>query len=566
MKKMFSLAIGLVTLLLNACSSDGGSMESKVQYVPFCSEAGGRWGLIGPDGSALFQDKFKGTPSVAIHNRFVVEEEGGFAIYTAEENPARVGDKHFKEIGAFVEETTPAVEKGKGIVLVNVDGEIIADLTKLAGKVVETVTNFQERRAIFMTTDRRYGMINTTGEVVIQPTYLSLEPCSDGRIIALDEKFEQEIEAGETDKIILSVLNNNGKEIGLLPYRKFATTGTAFVNDRLAASNKNGEAGLVDQKGEWLVKPKKGITDIPEVRADHYIYAEGDRYGLCAQDGTTQIQARYARAHFMSDDRIAAAEPGQETLKMYDLKGQSLGSTTFSRFIPFFGGGQQALVQLGEKKWGFIGRGGERSSDEGVRIADADWNFGFPMITSDLLDTAVLLDHLQLTKDGFIGCSITMNPAALLDFVKQTHTPISLDAADNVSTRTINYTADPSCYFVWAGSVTFDQSIVTGRPNEETGKTVYMFNNEKPVAIRGILLPRVRLEEHVPALYAAVCEQIKTFGKEVKRTDNALVIDLGEGFSYFVENKKGSIGFAVLNTPAAEVNIETFSVIDSAAL
>lgn len=175
MRKKLSIGVGLFTAfsaVLFSCSSD--LAQSETSYLPFKSSSEGKWGLIGTDGEVLFEEEFKDEPTVARNDRFMVKNGNGlWEVYTADSKPEKIGDEYL-QIADFYATVTPSVKKNERINLIDVDGNVVKTLDKFNNKNIIKCSRFNFGYATITTEDDLCGIINTKGNVVIEPKYLSI--------------------------------------------------------------------------------------------------------------------------------------------------------------------------------------------------------------------------------------------------------------------------------------------------------------------------------------------------------------------------------------------------------
>lgn len=444
MKKKHFLLLSLI-LLLTSCGDSGNSILEKIDYIPFRSEQGGNWGLISTDGEVLFADEFKNRPTVAMHDRFIVENtDGMYEIYSAEKNPKQVGEA-FKSIGVFIEEVTPAVRPGQPVTLVNTEGEEVAKLDKLDGKVVTKVTNFNEGIAIYTTADGLCGAIDTDGKVVVKAEYAELNPCFDGKMIGIGKKQKELINDGMRDKAKISVIDKKGKVIGEIPMGKFSEIGPSFQNGVVQArTEEDGErcTGLIDEKGEWVVKPSAKTKNITEVRGKQFVYYDGDSYGLMDFDGDVLIRAKYDMLSFMADGLLVAKKSGSGKYKylFIDDKGENVGDERFKDVdMPILNSGY-ALVELERDSYGFVDKKGKIKKTE-TDICDIHFGWANFVIESDYVDIDAVIAAMGLTQEGIDGLTFGTTARDVANHIAQLKgSGRQAEAKDYTYTSVCNYT------------------------------------------------------------------------------------------------------------------------------
>ena len=132
--------------------------------------------------------------------------------------------------------------------------------------------------------------------------------CHDGRIIAVDKKYK-DAGSGDKSKVKFAVFNRKGELISEIPLGKFENIeGTFYVDVMPAGVERDGSTvyGLLDDKGEWVLMPNSRIKRISEVHDGHFIYSDGENYGLMNFKGETVLRAKYDRLSFGPDGLLFA--------------------------------------------------------------------------------------------------------------------------------------------------------------------------------------------------------------------------------------------------------------------
>lgn len=147
--------------------------EAAVDYYPFQTQEGGKWGLISPKGEVLFSEKFDGELSHAVRGRFWAFDEASttYQLYTAEKNPKLVSKKRYRFVTDFFHEVTPVAEEKGKIQFIDINGKVKYTFDQVDGRDVETCGNFIHGVAVFKTEDELYGLVNMKGQVVAAPKY-----------------------------------------------------------------------------------------------------------------------------------------------------------------------------------------------------------------------------------------------------------------------------------------------------------------------------------------------------------------------------------------------------------
>jgi hypothetical protein len=94
MKRLLVHGMILIATLLAFVSCSENTAQSEIGYLPFKSSENGKWGMIGTDGTVLFEEEFKDEPTVAMNDRFLVKNGNDqWEIFTTDARPEKVGDE-----------------------------------------------------------------------------------------------------------------------------------------------------------------------------------------------------------------------------------------------------------------------------------------------------------------------------------------------------------------------------------------------------------------------------------------------------------------------------------------
>lgn len=348
--KFFSI-LSLMVLALASCGKKSGI---DPQYFPFKESESDAWGMISPEGKVLFSDEFEASPTIALNDRFFVRNDEGFWImYTAEAKPEKVGGP-YEQLVISDAEVFAVLKKGsRKIDFIDKTGEVKYSLSKLSGKTVETFNGFCDGVGVVGVKGDLYGAINTKGEVVIEPKYCVLISYGDGKLLAIDKKYKDTLMEDGIDKCKISIINGRGEELCTFAGSKFAPDCT--ITDGLMGISKEGECGIIDMKGEYVVRPSKKFHDIHEIRNGMFIYYDGKKYGLKTIDGDNVLRTRYERLKFAADNLLVAND-GDEAF-LIDTEDNRVGDETFKACYHTFR--KSLIVKIEDNLYGFMNHDGK---------------------------------------------------------------------------------------------------------------------------------------------------------------------------------------------------------------
>lgn len=401
--------------LLFSCSQEN-KHSIKVDYLPFKMEKGERWGMLKPDGTALFKDEFEDTPSPCINGVFFIRNDKAlFTLYTASEKPKPIKNcENLKYVGIMSEGIIPIVAKGERIKYVDINGNEKFTLKPYKNKEIIGVSPFfTDGLAVIETSDGKKGYINTLGEVVIEPKYDEAYRFSFGRTLVTKEKD------GESSEYcyIIDTKGNIIKKLGNNVELESPFDGKYFI------ASKDERVVLLNDKGEITKKFPSKVKEVQQVlKNDSYIYCDDEnKYGVNDKNDEIIIRAKYKHVCPLENNYYLVSyynSNDEYKINIIDNEGNIVKELDDYTDIIYGGGNVWAEYGIDEF-WNnvFIGRTegnkyelmdleGELISKEEY-IIDMDENYFFDvddLIESDYFDGNGMADNIVSSiKDNSIG-------------------------------------------------------------------------------------------------------------------------------------------------------------------
>lgn len=535
-------------LLLSSCQSDNAG--ALVEYIPFKSDKDNNWGMISPDGKVLFDDEFESTPTVVTKGRFFVKSKDGYELYSAEEKPKQVCNTVWKEACIFIEDVTPAVEKGKCITLIDRDGKVVKEIDKLNNKVVTSMTNFNGGLSVYCTIEGFYGLVNSSGKVVVDAEYSRLVTSEDGVAVGINKKYEAAVQQNEKEKIHYTVIDPSGKAVGDISGKKVDEISGTYIDGLMVASVKTDEdevkCGLLNLKGEWEVKPSIKVKYIGGWMGKNMTFRNDEgKWGVMTFDGEVLVRAKYDALQFVNDKTLVAYDEhksSEERGKLINLEGEQVGEDSFSGlYSTGIGASDNLLVSIEENDYGFMSKSGKYVElPKNLDIYDISLNQGNYVVESDYVDFAELVNALSITATGMDGFTLGAGTEATVKHAASRDSNISTDPSNYNYRSSLDLNKD----FKVANAnieVQFDNKIAKDITQTVTENFYgYIYNYEKVVGQKfsnakvtmvgaSFSTDSGKLEGKGKDFYKAVAAKFKQLGKTVKSNNNAIIVDLGKG-------------------------------------
>lgn len=556
MKKNFTFVVSLTALIVLTLVSCNKEADSNIEAVPFQETEDGQWGMISMDGTVLFKDEFKNMPTVVHDGRFFVKNKDGiWEMYDATEKPKRIG-KDYVHATAFQNRHALVTEKGKPVSIIDTEGNTIKLLDKVDGKTIDRVSAFHDGYAVFLTTDTLAGVIDIEGNCIIHPKdYYVISNCGEGKFLAVERKYKKDFENGKKGKTKIKILNASGKELFSFNGDKYESLNEIFSNGKMAVSvKKDGKQawGIINEKGEYVVKPMKKIENIGMIHGDKFTYNNGEGWGLMDVKCQTLIRAKYEGLFYDEDNLlVAVVKDGEDVKYKYiDENDNQIGKDTYVLATSFSSfDGNHALVKPDDKMYSIIDRDGNQIKGLPDMI-NVGFNDGDNYVESDFVDLQKVVADLNITANGALEFTFS---STVQDIVKA-----QVKAGDAAGDNThpagtpywYNYSSDISFSKNFEGvnsnlNVAFSDNLSretyrTKRVidyefydeywyHDEKIPTGYVWNAVHPTVFTITINNNGRMHGKLRDMLKALVTKFTTFGKIAKQNDGATVLTLNNG-------------------------------------
>lgn len=556
--KWFVFAAILAALC--SCSKSG-----DIQYLPFQSDEDSNWGLVSTDGKVLFENEFKNEPTVVMHDRFFVKNaDGKWELYSAQEKPEEIGKNVYDQAGAFIEDVAPVVAKGQPIQFINKDGDVQFSLGNVDGQQITECTNFSEGVAIFKA-GKYYGCIDNKGNVIVKPEYIQISPASDGKMVAISKKYENSKNGASS----ITILSTSGKVIADISTKSFNDYENQFHDGALVVEQEiddENRQGLINEKGEFIVRPSSKIHRIEGIENEKFIFYDGDDYGVMDFKGNVVIRPKYKKLAFAGKGKLLWAVDDKEdaNIKLIDEDENVISKSEYEGVLPFHG--SSAAIQVSKNSWIFIDeKCNEKKINEDIYNID-DSEVGDNIFYSQYVDVEALVKSINLQKTGFLGISLNMNVSGILKaFSALSEGGMSMEPSYYDGDYSIQNSFSLSRVDVNL-SANFDESIaspIESTVTDEYGFTYsettgYQFKNITPNQI-GLEIPRRDLMKgRMSKTTTALIKKIKELGSVYKENNNAAIVKVGN-LAYFVANTGQAIEVVFGNLDISNIDISMYA-------
>lgn len=539
-----------VLAMLASCdlfNRSGDGKEEEIEFYPFQNEPSGRWGMVSPEGKVLFNEEFVNQPTYAVNGRFMVKnKEGLWEIYTAEEKPRMIG-RAYATAGLFVEEVAPVAAPDGPIEFIDRNGKTMVTLDKVHGHRVKGIRNFSEGLAVFSCSDSLQGAVDTKGDVKVEPNYVVLFDCHDGKLMGVHKKYKQDVMNGDTTRYTIDVLDKNGKKLFEMARSEFAQMTAGFNHGHLGVglndSDGNLHWGILNDRKEWTLQPSAEVKEVQGLRGDKFIYSDGTSFGVMNLEGEMLIHAKYDGLSWASDDELWATSDGGSTFFLIDLKGEKVGDAEYMdahRFVA----DKPAPVEVSDNNWILLGKDGKPVDKKSY--AAIGWESPDEVIENNKVDVEDMLTQLGVNADGMDGITFDTRLGDVLP-------RINPDTYDDPSA----YIFFPTVYYhKEVDDIDVTLAIAYDGPLTYTpdGSTPTLDAERRPVAFKVEFTCENRLEGKQDMVYQAMCRLVKKLGTAPEEEAKGY-LSYRRGDDGYISALRGSDGACRLFIVRTGVNI-----------
>lgn len=567
MKKVilkFLLSITAILITLSSCS-----IINNDTYYPFKTDADGKWGMINTKGEVLFDAEFKEIPSVAKNGLFFVKNSKGlYELYTATEKPELIGENYVTAASFNNEKVTVVAREDEPVSIINTDGEVITVIEKIGGIDVERVSGFKNGVAIFNGLNNNNesvsGLIDKNGEVVLDPKYyaMSIISADEGLVFAIPDKYRNNPEKAE-----IVVYNLDGEEQFTLKCEKYENFG--FSSDRLCINGyipvkiEERGWGLLNKKGEEVLKPTSKIDRIVDMRDDVFIYKHDGSYGLMNVKGEKVLSAKYEALRFASDRLLWADKTGDEGYSLINFDGKEISAKSgkYTNTSLFENG--CALVKTGKNEWGVVKDNAEEVTIQ-TEIYDVQLenNYSYNYAENDFFDIAKILDVCKLSKTGIGDFKYGIGAKALVEaYIKNTPT----ESHDGVTPD--NWHKDRLTYTKYFKGVEVSVGLYYSAYLTETSygssydyySPSYSWTSAEPQYINAEISGSKINEAKQKRIFDAILENAKSIGSVFAKKMRAVIISVSNDRGLLITRNNSSIQLIMINNSSyKEINIDSY--------
>lgn len=296
-----AMVLSAISLLATSCSLVGDD-SSDIEMLAVQIESDGHWSMYKPDGTIVYKDEFKNTPSAVVNGLFSVKEGEGYTIYRVGEKAEALKDcDGLKEVGVYRDGLMPVVYPKSRITLIDNKGNKKHVLEPVKGKeIVASDNSYYDGLLLVENEDDKYGFVDTNGKVAIDIKYGSAHRFSEGLAVVA-------VESGDStqSKLRHRVINKKGETVFDIN-KDYELESYYYQDGKLVVKDANDRYLVLDKKGE-STKLSSKCKNVGMVVGKYVTYRNDDgEWGVMDFEGEIVVRAKYESVYIIDENTFLA--------------------------------------------------------------------------------------------------------------------------------------------------------------------------------------------------------------------------------------------------------------------
>lgn len=283
---LYVVCVIVAALFISSCGNKKSGFD--YDYLAVQMSKGDSWSIIDKDGNVVVKEEYPADSRLSeIHNGvYWVKSDDKYQLYSINDPKKPVINEEFASVTLFYSEYAVVSNPNQQIRIIDTKGKTIATLGK---EIKRCYTISNEGYARFVGQEKKYGIIDSKGSVVIKPIYSFIYSCKDGVVLA---------QKNDDDKVIM-IMNMKGEKLGEIDSEKYDKMYSEFSEDKIVVKAAVEDASpciILDKSGKKLFEIKKSQTKYNSFNyLDGYlVFVNGDtKYGVADDKGEIVIRPKY---------------------------------------------------------------------------------------------------------------------------------------------------------------------------------------------------------------------------------------------------------------------------------
>lgn len=342
--KRFGL-MAMTALALVGCK-ESGSGDNSLDYLFVQMSKGDNWSIIDKNGKVVVEDEYPSDAQFSSINDgvFWVKQDNMWQLFSIDQPKQPVIDEEFKWATNFRCGRAVVSNPNEPIRIIDTKGKTVAQLGKnVCGCFPFNSAGYAE----FVTQDKKHGIINANGKIVLKPEFFNIEVMGSDYII---------VKKGEEDKNF-QITDYKGHQLGKIDTGKYSSFSISD-NGMIVANTSIDKRSVValDKTGKKLFDIKKSSSTWSCYMDDYLVFRSSDeKFGVANDKGENVIRTKYVDIWNLGHGEFAAKK--SDKWGVVDAKDETVLNFDYE-YISAYKVGSYYLTQDGST-WALVGSNGK---------------------------------------------------------------------------------------------------------------------------------------------------------------------------------------------------------------
>ena len=286
-------------VVLSACK---GNKSDGLDYLAVRFDSSDSWSIIDKDGRIVVYEEYPADTylSTIVDGVYWVYSNGKYQLYNLDNPKIPVNDREYSRATLFRNGVAVVSNPNEPIRIIAKDGSIVATLSE---DIVECNPITIDGLGRVMNSEGKYGVIDDKGQVIISPKYYSLSIGTDGVILTYNED----------DKLV--VIDKNEKKLGEISLETYSIVTGSYCEDKIIVQKCNDKEGIyyvLDKAGNELFEISKARYGTDSFNDGYLAFGGADgKYGVVDNKGNTVIRPKYDYIYNIGNGQFSVSKNGK---------------------------------------------------------------------------------------------------------------------------------------------------------------------------------------------------------------------------------------------------------------
>ena len=336
----------LAALVFGGCGKNSTKQWFLKDYLAVQLSKGEAWSIIDKNGKVVVEEEYPADARISsiYDGAFWVKQGDIYQLFSIDEPKKPVTDEEFSSVTDFEAGCAVVANPNQQIRIINTKGKTVATLPKTTKRCYK-FTEWGYAR--FESTDKKQGIIDTKGNIVVKPEYslleidgkdmlLALKDNADKSVLILDSKGKKTGEfnlekhrvhdicdgyivakSSDAEDAHIAVLDKTGKKISEVK-KADGSKSASFLDGYLTFTNSDDKKGVADKNGEVIIRPK--YENLRIIGNGKFFAKKGSKWGVVNAQDETILDFDYDSEFFVMGENYVMGDGSNYTLVNQDGK------------------------------------------------------------------------------------------------------------------------------------------------------------------------------------------------------------------------------------------------------